>query len=149
VHVPGQYYTVNPQAVNEPGFDVFTTNSRSILYLKESTTGLPVAFVAIGALLVGSIKWTGGSQIGGKVARGEELGHFAYGGSTIVAIFPKDLITFDEDLVTNSKKPIETLVKVGYRIGRLPDSSYAGRLRDLWKGLTGSMTWASGKKEQQ
>lgn len=66
---------VNPQAVNEPGFDVFTANTRSILYMKESTTGLPVAFVAIGALLVGSIKWTGGGQMGGKVARGEELGH--------------------------------------------------------------------------
>ncbi len=68
-------HSVNPQAVNQPDFDVFTANSRSILYMKESTTGLPVAFVAIGALLVGSIRWTGGGQVGGKVARGEELGH--------------------------------------------------------------------------
>lgn len=66
---------VNPQAVNEPGFDVFTANSRSILYMKESSAGVPVVFVAIGALLVGSIKWTGGGKTGGKVARGEELGH--------------------------------------------------------------------------
>lgn len=37
-------------------------------------TGLPVAFVAIGALLVGSIKWTGGNEKGSTVKRGEELG---------------------------------------------------------------------------
>lgn len=66
---------VNPQAVNEPGFDVFTANSRSVLYMKEESTGSPLAFVAIGALLVGSIKWTAGGQEGQKVARGEELGY--------------------------------------------------------------------------
>jgi phosphatidylserine decarboxylase len=65
---------VNPQAVNEPGFDVFTANTRSVLYMKHSRTGLPVVFVAIGALLVGSIKWTNGGQKGNMVKRGEELG---------------------------------------------------------------------------
>jgi len=74
------YYThtfflaVNPQAVNQPGFDVLTANTRSILYMTDRSTGLPVAFVAIGALLVGSIKWTGGQEKGRKVTRGEELG---------------------------------------------------------------------------
>lgn len=65
---------MNPQAVNELGFDVFTANTRSILYLTHAPTGLPVAFVAIGALLVGSIKWTGGAKKGRSVKRGEELG---------------------------------------------------------------------------
>jgi phosphatidylserine decarboxylase len=92
VHIPGQYYTgtysavyamkktlsvviVNPQAVNQPGFDVFTANTRSVLYMKHTVTGLPVAFVAIGALLVGSIKWTNGGNQGSTVKRGEELGY--------------------------------------------------------------------------
>ncbi|KAJ6581452.1 phosphatidylserine decarboxylase-domain-containing protein [Mycena capillaripes] len=92
VHIPGQYYTVNPQAVNEPGFDVFTANTRSILYLTHAATGLPVAFVAIGALLVGSIKWTNGGEQGKTIKKGEELGYFAYGGSTGVAVFPKGVI---------------------------------------------------------
>jgi phosphatidylserine decarboxylase len=60
--------------VNEPGFDVFTANTRSVLYMNEESTGLPVAFIAIGALLVGSIRWTGGGQMGQKVSKGEELG---------------------------------------------------------------------------
>lgn len=67
-----QYYTVNPQAVNEPGFDVFTANRRAILYLTHEHTGKPIAFVAIGALLVGSIVWT--VKKGDKVKKGQELG---------------------------------------------------------------------------
>ncbi|THG94606.1 hypothetical protein EW026_g6899 [Hermanssonia centrifuga] len=118
VDIPGQYYTVNPQAVNEPGFDVFTANKRSVLYMTHAGTGKPVAYVAIGAMLVGSIVWTNGANKGSTVKRGDELGHFAYGGSTIVALFPKGLMEFDEDLVKNSQKPIETLMKVGYSLGK-------------------------------
>lgn len=121
-HVPGQFYTVNPQAVNEKGFNVFTANSRSVLYMTHVETGLPVAFVAIGALLVGSIKWTGGNEKGSTVKRGEELGYFAYGGSTVVTVYPKGVIKFDQDLVDNSKRPIETYVKVGYSIGKTPSN---------------------------
>ena len=68
------YTTVNPQAVNEPNFDVLTANVRSILYLKHIPSGKTVAFVAIGALLVGSIIWTGGKEKGAKLKRGDELG---------------------------------------------------------------------------
>ncbi|KAH9924567.1 phosphatidylserine decarboxylase-domain-containing protein [Fomitopsis serialis] len=118
--IPGQYYTVNPQAVNEPGFDVFTANKRSVLYLTHTASGKQVAFVAIGAMLVGSIKWTGGAQKGSTVARGDELGFFAYGGSTVVCLFPAGLVAFDEDLVKNSgaAEPVETYVKVGWSVGK-------------------------------
>ncbi|GAW01512.1 hypothetical protein LENED_003112 [Lentinula edodes] len=119
-NVPGQYYTVNPQAVNEPKFDVFTANVRSILYLTHTATGKRVAFVAIGALLVGSIVWTKGAEKGAEVRRGEELGYFAYGGSTVIALFPKGVVEFDQDLVKNSEEPIETLVKVGSSLGTTP-----------------------------
>ncbi|TCD65978.1 hypothetical protein EIP91_001970 [Steccherinum ochraceum] len=115
--IPGQYYTVNPQAVNEPGFDVFTGNKRSVLYMTHARSGMPVAYVAIGAMLVGSVHWTTGAEKGATVKRGDELGYFAYGGSTIVAIFPKGMLKFDDDLVKNSQSPIETYVKVGYSIG--------------------------------
>lgn len=60
------------------------------------------------------------------MSRGDELGYFAYGGSTVVAIFPPDFIKFDEDLLQHSvpervpggNRPIETLVKVGNSLGR-------------------------------
>ncbi|KAJ3995608.1 phosphatidylserine decarboxylase-domain-containing protein [Lentinula boryana] len=120
MNVPGQYYTVNPQAVNEPKFDVFTANVRSVLYLTHAATGKRVAFVAIGALLVGSIVWTKGAEKGTEVRKGEELGYFAYGGSTVVALFPKGVVEFDQDLVKNSEEPVETLVKVGASLGTSP-----------------------------
>ncbi|KAJ7623253.1 phosphatidylserine decarboxylase-domain-containing protein [Roridomyces roridus] len=120
VDIPGQYYTVNPQAVNEPGFDVFTANKRSVLFMTHTATNLPVAFVAIGALLVASIGWTNGGEKGKTVKKGEELGYFAYGGSTVVAMFPRGVIEFDADLVGNSVVPVETLMKVGNSLGRTP-----------------------------
>ncbi|KAA1476526.1 hypothetical protein DENSPDRAFT_843519 [Dentipellis sp. KUC8613] len=127
--ISGQYYTVNPQAVNEPGFDVLTANKRSVLYMTHTNpdTGetVPVAFVAIGALLVGGIEWTGARAEGKTVRRGEELGYFSYGGSTVVCLFPRGAIQFDEDLVKNSEVPIETLMKVGFSVGQFETAAPA------------------------
>lgn len=73
--IPGQYYTgkrhhlqhiangnllfaVNPQAVNEKNLDVLSANKRSVLLLNHDATNKKIAFIAVGALLVGSIQWT-------------------------------------------------------------------------------------------
>ncbi|KAL5528152.1 hypothetical protein ACEPAF_7288 [Sanghuangporus sanghuang] len=117
VEIPGTYYTVNPQAVTEVDFDVFTANKRHVLYIKEDVTQKVVAFVAIGALLVGSIGWS--KRVGERVERAEELGWFAYGGSTVIVVFPQGMVKFDDDLVVNSEKSLETLAKVGEPIGTL------------------------------
>lgn len=117
VDVPGTYYTVNPQAVNERGLDVFTANRRSVVYVREEGTRAVVAIVAVGALLVGSVGWS--KKVGERVERGEEVGWFAYGGSTVVCVFPPGLVQFDSDLVVNSKNTLETLVKVGDSLGTL------------------------------
>jgi phosphatidylserine decarboxylase len=101
---------VNPQAVTEVDFDVFTGNKRHTIYIQEEGTGKVVAFVAVGALLVGAIGWSKGK--GEKVRRGEELGWFAYGGSTVITVFPAGMVQFDEDLRTNSLNALETYVKV-------------------------------------
>lgn len=117
--IKGEYYTVNPQAVNQ-NLDVFTANARSVVYIKEANTGKKIAIVAVGALLVGSIVWTGGGEMGKEVKKGQELGHFAYGGSTVIVLFPKGFVEFDADLVKNSQEPIETLVRMGEHIGSRP-----------------------------
>ena len=51
------FVPVNPQAVNEPGFDVFTDNKRQVLYMTHTQSGAPIAFVAIGAMLVRASSW--------------------------------------------------------------------------------------------
>jgi phosphatidylserine decarboxylase len=66
-------------------------------------------------MLVGSIVWT--CKFGQRVKKGDELGYFAYGGSTVVCVFPPGLVSFDHDLVKSSDEATETLVKVGYSLG--------------------------------
>ncbi|KIO21125.1 hypothetical protein M407DRAFT_219155 [Tulasnella calospora MUT 4182] len=140
-HVPGTYFTVNPQAVNHD-LDVFTVNRRDVQLLRADVrnptsntmfpqqTPEPVTFalVSVGALLVGSIGWS--KNPGDSVMKGEDLGFFQYGGSTVILVAPEGTVEWDEDLVANSSglsgvkgvedgKPLETLVRVGERLGRV------------------------------
>lgn len=84
----------------------------------QRPSGSQVAIIAIGAMLVGSIKYNDGIAEGVQVHRGQCLGAFLYGGSTVVSIYPKDQVKLDDDLVKNSvDEKCETLVKVGWRVG--------------------------------
>jgi len=109
----GTYYTVNPMAVREH-VDVYTENKRQRVVLSSNGFG-DVLFIAVGATMVGSIVFT--VSEGQKVKKGEELGYFAFGGSTVLLLFQKGIIKYDHDLLANSSKPIETLVKIGESIG--------------------------------
>lgn len=118
--IPGAYYTVNPQAINEPGtLDVFCENKRSVMTLQTASGGSPIAIVAVGAMLVGSIKYVGGvDNVGTEVRRGQCLGAFYYGGSTVIVLYPPGEVVLDEDLVKNSTElKMETYMKVGWRTG--------------------------------
>ena len=83
--------------------------------------------------MVGSIETT--VQEGQYVQRGEEFGYFAFGmvsllslgivldvsfpgGSTIVVLFEKGKVEWDEDLLINGRASLETLVRVGMGIGK-------------------------------
>lgn len=118
--IPGAYYTVNPQAINEAGtLDVFCENRRSVMVVERTSTGSPIAIVAVGAMLVGSIKYVNGMNTpGAQMRRGQCLGAFYYGGSTVIVVYPPGEVVLDEDLVKNScEKEMETYVKVGWRTG--------------------------------
>ncbi|KAF9292160.1 hypothetical protein BGZ68_010416 [Mortierella alpina] len=123
VKIGGTYFTVNPMAVNE-NLNVFTENIRVVTVMdleQGDKTGSDAfdqcVFVSIGALLVGSICMTGGAVPGNSLRKGDELGYFAYGGSTCILLFKKGAVKFDEDLLHNSKKGLETLVRMGEHIG--------------------------------
>lgn len=86
-------------------------------------------FVAIGAAEVGTVKLsekiTGispGSYASGAdvvIEKGEEVGLFEFGGSSIIVAFEPGRIRFDEDLKEASARLIETDVEVGMSLGRL------------------------------
>ena len=50
--------------------------------------------------------------------KGEEKGHFEFGGSTIIVLLNKK-IKFNDKILDNSKKNIETIVKMGEQIGKI------------------------------
>lgn len=47
-----------------------------------------------------------------------DLSHILLGGSTVVILFEKGVVEWDEDLSINSRACLETLVRVGMGIGR-------------------------------
>lgn len=67
-------------------------------------------------MMVGSIKTT--VEEGQEVKRGDEFGYFAFGGSTIVVLFERGTVEWDEDLLVNGRASLETLVRVGMGIGK-------------------------------
>ena len=129
-YIAGEYYTVNvsvfpfrkiqlltslqPQAIRT-ALDVYGENARKIVPIDSPQFGRVMA-VCIGAMMVGSIKTT--VNEGDHVKRGQEFGYFAFGGSTIVVLFEKGVVEWDEDLLINGRACLETLVRVGMGIGR-------------------------------
>ncbi|KAF8055577.1 phosphatidylserine decarboxylase-domain-containing protein [Lyophyllum atratum] len=111
--ISGEYYTVNPQAIRS-SLDVYGENVRKIVPIDSPHFGRVMA-VCIGAMMVGSIKTT--VNEGDYVQKGQEFGYFAFGGSTIVVLFEKDRVEWDEDLLINGRAALETLVRVGMGIG--------------------------------
>jgi len=113
-YITGEYYTVNPQAIRT-ALDVYGENVRKIVPIDSPVFGRVFA-VCVGAMMVGSIKTT--VEEGEEVKRGQEFGYFAFGGSTIVVLFEKGKVEWDEDLLINGQASLETLVRVGMGIGR-------------------------------
>ncbi|XP_023636706.1 phosphatidylserine decarboxylase proenzyme 2 isoform X3 [Capsella rubella] len=116
----GSLYTVNPIAVNSKYCNVFTENKRTVAIISTAEFG-KVAFVAIGATMVGSINFV--RKEGERVKKGDELGYFSFGGSTVICVFEKDSIRIDEDLLVNSgtKLAYGQLI-VGFYSGTLPEA---------------------------
>lgn len=95
--------------------NVFCKNRRDVTTITLPSGGKMVS-VAVGAMLVGSVVQL--RKEGDVVKRGDELGYFQYGGSTVINVFQKGTVEWDDDLLANSKTPIETVVRVGEQIGK-------------------------------
>ncbi|WP_264213901.1 archaetidylserine decarboxylase [Leisingera thetidis] len=106
--IPGALHSVNPIALGA-GPDVFGENKRSWTLVETETLGT-YCFVEVGAFGVGSIINT---RTTGAVQKMDEKGYFKFGGSTVVVVFEPGKIRFADDLMENSAKGRETLVKVG------------------------------------
>jgi len=113
IPIAGHLYTVNPIAINH-AVNVYTENKRVLIPIESEEFGF-VLLVAVGAIMVGSIAVEPDE---GKVKeKGALNGYFKFGGSTVLVLFEKDRIKFREELLTNSKANIESLIKCGSFLG--------------------------------
>ncbi len=76
-----------------------------------------VAYVSIGALCVGSITFL--PSVGSTITKGDDLGFFQFGGSTVALVFEKGQVEFEKDIMEHSVNKVETLVQMGSRLGRV------------------------------
>ncbi|EGY20822.1 phosphatidylserine decarboxylase proenzyme [Verticillium dahliae VdLs.17] len=115
--VPGDYYQVDPIALHSD-VDILTRNRRQYVLIETKEFG-DVLFVAIGATEVGTVQihdqW---QKHGAKIQKGDELGFFQFGGSSIIVAFQHGRIEFDQDLLDLSKQQIQVSVEVGMSLGR-------------------------------
>lgn len=112
VRLPGVFHTVNPAANDR--FPIYKENTREYSLLHSEHFG-PLVQMEVGAMLVGRIENRPGKQ---RVHRGEEKGNFAFGGSTVILMTRKGAVCPDRDILGNSRRGIETQVKLGERIGK-------------------------------
>ncbi len=113
-HIDGTFHTVNPIANDY--LPIYKENTREYTVIRSKEFG-DVLQMEVGALLVGKISNHKQSTV---VTRGEEKGFFEYGGSTIVVLTQKGLVTPRSDLLTNSKNGYETKVLQAHPLGILP-----------------------------
>ncbi|KAJ6228016.1 phosphatidylserine decarboxylase [Anaeramoeba flamelloides] len=111
--IEGAYYTVSPLAINTE-VDVYTENKRQVIEIETEEFG-KVVCIFVGATCVGSICLE--VEENDKFHKGDPFGYFKFGGSTQIVVFQKEQIAFDNDLLENTGKGIETLIKMGDRIG--------------------------------
>ncbi|KAF9775802.1 hypothetical protein IL306_006071 [Fusarium sp. DS 682] len=132
--VPGDYYQVDPVALHSR-VDILTRNRREYVIIDTLEFG-EVLFVAIGATNVGSVIIHDKFQkSNAKIKKGDELGYFQFGGSSIIVAFLEGRIKFDQDISELSKQRIQCSVEVGMSLGtatrvtrrdeRSPQPSYA------------------------
>ncbi|KAK5992533.1 Phosphatidylserine decarboxylase proenzyme 2 [Cladobotryum mycophilum] len=139
--IPGDYYQVDPIALRSK-VDILTRNRREYVIIETEEFG-DVLFVAIGATDVGSVQihdhW---QEAGSEIKKGDEIGLFQFGGSSVVVAFQRGRIKFDHDLVDLSRRQIQTSVEVGMSLG----SSVEDGFQDTQGTDDGEKTYAEAAK---
>src|SRR4051812_1269900 len=112
--IGGPLWTVNWHALQHQE-DILFRNHRHINILKTRNFG-QLAFVEVGAMSVGRIKQV--HPLDTPFSRGNEKSVFKFGGSAIVVFGQPGSWQPTADLIENTTKGRETLVRLGEVVGR-------------------------------
>jgi phosphatidylserine decarboxylase len=122
VFIPGKLHTVNPVANDL--HPIYKENAREYTLIRTGNFGT-IAMMEVGAMMVGKITNCHPGQ--GFVKKGEEKGYFEFGGSTVVLLLQPGKVTPDADLLENSEKGFETIIRMGEQIGECQLSEGTGK----------------------
>lgn len=111
--IGGHLYPVNPYALYD-NLRQYSRDKRMITELDSDLFG-KVLMVEVGATAVGSIVQT--FTPGQRYRKGDEKGYFSLGGSSIVILFEKGKIRFDDDLRQMTAQDIEVRSRYGRSLG--------------------------------
>ena len=112
--INGSLLSVNPIALRKR-LSVFWENKRYLCMIDSDYHGKVAQFI-VGATCVGSATFTFSQNQ--RVKKGEELGYFSFGGSSVLTLFEKDKLRISEDVQQHSQANIETYAKMGEEMGR-------------------------------
>lgn len=126
VHVPGRLFSVSPSTARSVN-GLFARNERVVA--GYSTEAGPMAMILVGAIFVSSMEtvwagtitpprgknlrqWSYDKQEQTLFAKADEMGRFNMG-STVILLFPKDSIHWEDKLVCGTK------IQMGEKIGEM------------------------------
>lgn len=116
--IKGRFESVNPISYFS-GVQPLEINERHLIEVETSQCGI-VAMIAVGAMCVGRIKETYTPY--GIYDKGDQLGYFEFGGSTIVLLFKKDALLLDARFAKATLQS-EVPIKMGERLGIISTES--------------------------
>ncbi len=112
--INGYLYSVNPIALRQT-LSIFWRNKRYLTLIENEHLG-KVAVFLVGATCVGSVHLT--AQKNQIYAKGDELGYFSFGGSSVITVFQPGIIKLEDDLLKVSSRGYEYYAKMGEVMGR-------------------------------
>ena len=111
--INGPLFSVNPMALRRR-MSILSENKRMVTEIETGRFGT-ILYAEVGATSVGSIHQT---YVRGPVKKGAEKGYFEFGGSCVVLLFERGRMVFDEDLVANTQRGLETRANFGESLGK-------------------------------
>lgn len=116
--IDGVLHCVRPIAMDR--YPIFIRNSREYTVIDTENFGRIIQ-MEVGALLVGKI-YNHPDKV--TVKRGEEKGYFEFGGSTVIVLVKKDVLSLSEELKSCVNNGEEISVSVGSVIGKKQTRKY-------------------------
>ena len=111
--IPGPLASVSPYCLREK-LSWLWTNKRDLTLLQTESVG-QVAILAVGATGVGAMHYT--YTPAQPVQKGEEMGYFSFGGSTIMCFFEPGRVQFAPDLLEQTSLGRELYARQGDTLG--------------------------------